>query len=558
VHTVDVETAEGRTAAPAGPAPAARPRRWRWWPSTRLERVTAALFAVALTVLLLPVLGAPINADERFQYFVAEAQTRGSFAGLFSWTWNEIPGQAAQGRITPLGFLAQRIEYFLGLRASVAFGIPLRAVHGVVRLLLLLLVLWAVRGFLRQVRARGPEGTPVGLAPERVGLVLATASLVFALGATVQDQFSNSMVTYPVLTYTAFAILLGFPAILLALLGRLAARPSRWRAGAGVVVAALLGAVLCVSYELYYVAFPTMVAAVALQHVASPGARRAKVLLLGGVTLGFGVTFAWTRWIVARACAEGACYVGVQPELGSGTARTAALNVLNSLAFAGWGAAREDLAANGLAGQYPSWPGNALSTVVVVATAAWAVLLLAYVRRWTPVVAGEARAVAKAMVVVAGAGLGAATVMALSAQAQVRINTIGEPYRNTFSTWGSIALGGTLTVLLVALVLRRRRHVAVPFAALAACAALLGVFQFPLNAAVSRSYDTSTSLPRRVADEVTYGERTAAADARRCALVREAAVTDLGRSAGRRLLPSAATAFESVHGLPFCSTGAGR
>ena len=545
---------EDRPVTTETPAPVRR-RRWRWWPSTRLERTSAVLFALAVTVLLLPVLGAPINADERFQYFIAEARTQGSFPALFSWTWAEIPGYAAQGRITPLGFLAQRIEYFLGLRASVALGIPLRVVHGVVRLLLLLLVLWAVRAFLLRVRARGAERTSVGIAPERVGLVLATTALVFALGATVQDQFSNSMVTYPVLTYTALAILLGFPAILLALLPRLAARRSRWFAGAAVLVAALLGAVLNVSYELYYVAFPTMVAAVVLQHVGAPGARRAKVLLLGGVVVGFGLTFAWTRWIVARACAESACYVGVQPDLGSGAVRTAVLNIVNSVPFTGWHSSRAELAARGMAGQYPSWPGNELSAVVVVAAVAWAVLLLAHFRRWTPVAEGEGRAIAKAMLVVAGAGIGAATVMALSAQAQVRIGGIGDPYRNTFSTWGSIALGATLTALLLALVLRKRRYAVVPFAVLVAFAAVVGMFQFPLNAAVSRSYDSSTSVPRRVADEVTYGERTATADARRCALVREMAVTNIGRTAGRHLIPNAAKAFESLHGFPFCSTG---
>ncbi|HEV7825878.1 MAG TPA: hypothetical protein VGP02_13330 [Mycobacteriales bacterium] len=537
-------------------APRRVPLRWRLWPSSRLERASAAVFAVAILLVLAPVLFAPVNADERFQYFVAEVKSHGSFLQLFAWSWHDIPANAAQGRITPLGFLAQRIAYFLGLNSSVTFGVPLVVAHAAIRLTLLCVVLWAVRSLLVRVRARGPEGAAVGLAPERVRVVLATTALVFALGATVQDQFSNGLVTYPVLTYTALALMIGFPAILLGLLRRLATSWSVPLAVAAFAVAALLGAVLNISYELYYVAFPTMVAALVLQYVQG-GARRAKALLLGGVVLGFGVMFAWTRSILAAACAHSACYAGVQPQLDGGAVRTAVLNIVNATPVAGWGAARRDLTANGLGDLYPDWHGNELSVVVLVAAAAWAVLVLAAFRRWSPAVPGEARAVVKAMVVVAGAGIGSAVVMAVSAQAQVRIGGLGVPYRNTFATWGSLALGAVLVAVFVALLLRGRRRALAPFAVVAALAVGIGVFQFPLNAAVTRAHEVApgVSLPRRVADEVTYGERGAAADARRCALVAEARTARIGRTAQRRLMPAAAQSFQRLHGFPFCRAG---
>jgi hypothetical protein len=560
VHTVtDPITDEPHVRPEADGTPVRSSPPWRRWPSSRLERVSAAVFGVAVTLLLLPVLLAPINADERFQYFRAESRTDGSFLRLFSWTWNEIPARAAQGRVTPLGFLIQRIEYFFGLRTSVALSIPLTVVHAAARLALMVLVLWAIRSFLVRLRSRGDGGAAAGIPRERIRLVLATTALVFALGTSVEGQFRNGITTYPVLTYTALAIMIGFPAILLALLPRLATRPRWWVAGAGALVAAVLGAVLNLSYELYFVALPTMVAAVVLQYV--PGAaprtvRRVKALLLGGLTVGFGLMFAWTRAIVDAACATKTCYAGVQPKLDGPTLKTAFYNLANAIPAGGWHASEREIAAARLARFAPDWPGNELSIVVVVAGVAWGVLLLATFRRWTPVVRGERRTIGKAMLVVGGAGIGSAVLMALSAQAQTLIRDFGLPYRNTFATWGSMALGATLTVLLLALTLRGRRRAVVPFAVLVAAALVVGLYQFPLNAAVTRAQEvsSSTSLPRRIADEVTYGDRSEGADARRCALIAEIPAARVGRTTQANLAVNVAKAFRGLYGFPFCST----
>jgi hypothetical protein len=532
--------------------------RWRWWPSTRLERVSAVVFTLALLVLLVPVLWAPVNADERFQFFVSEVRSNGSVWGVLTWTLSDTGPYAAEGRINPLGFFALRLEWFLAFRTAVALGIPIVAAHAVARLALLLLALWATRAFLQRVRSRGADGIPVGIAPERLALVLATAALAFALGATVQDQFGNGMTTYPVFTYTALTIFLGFPAIVLAWLDRLAVRWSTAAAVVGATVAVVLGVVLTISYELYYVAFPTMVTALVLQYVTGPNARRAKVLLLTSVTVAFGIAFAITRWITGRACAapDSACYVGSEPAVGPGMLRTALLNIANSTPFFGWDASRADLENFGNPALYPTWPGNGLSVVVLVAAAAWLVLLLAAARRWSPVRAGEARAAGKAMLVVAGAGIGAAVVMAVSGQAQERISQFGQTYRNTFATWACIVLGGALLALLVALTARSRRRLAVlPFALVTVIAVGVGVFQFPLNVAVSQANVSATSVERRLADEVVVGEPGKVADARRCALVVEIGETSIGKSARRALLPNAAEAFERLHGFEFCSTG---
>jgi hypothetical protein len=549
-----------------------RDRRGAWWVLAILLLVTGAV------VLLSPVLGAPLNADQRFMYLEATAQTDGTWTRMFDVPLGQVGMRLNQGRFAPLAYLVQFISYTGVTELSIATGLPIAISQALQKLVLLALCLVAVLAFARSLRGRAASGELLALSRRTVRLIGAATVLLTAVGTQAQLQPRNGWTTYAVLTYGAVIVGFGVCAIVLRLTQRLAQRPSIPWIVLSVVVMAVIGFCLNSSYELYYVAYPMALLAVLVQPVAGSGLRRqawlARAVVGGALSVSFIGVFLAVRVAVAAACADrNACYIGVQPRLGAGIFETWYYNFISSLPGTGLSHDSTEVADHGLGG-LPAAFSSALGVFAVLAAVGLVLVRLLVGRpggartgagpipTGAEELPGGRRGLTVALLQGAGLSLclavGSAAVMSVSAQAQDKIQGIGQVYRHTAVAW--IAIAVVIALLFVALDLWLPGPAgSALWGGVAVACAVLGAALLPANLAVTRAenIDVGNQAVAAIYREVILPDPTPEGDQRRCATQLQVRRSMRGDgSATRRLLAGAELTYLQHYGVPFCTNPA--
>jgi hypothetical protein len=524
--------------------------------------VLAALCAIAF---LLPVLTAPVNADDRYWYLMIGWRAEGSTLEVLRWSWEHVAVEVQSGRLASLAGFERRLVGMAVIEAAVATSIPIVAYQALVKLVLVVGSLFSGVAFVRSLRLRGDDGGLVRAGPRTLLLVGVGGTVALAAGAQAHSQFRNGWTSYPVFTYGAVIFIFGSVALLL-WLTRLVAERSKATAVRAVVVLLLLAVATNLSYELVYPAVPVAAAALAIVPVTDrahrSAGRRAK-LLTGSVYLGgFTVIFILIRLYLANACAGTQCYEGAQLDLGPDTVRTVLYNLVTAIPGAGGTETLADLDAVGWADRYPVLPSMWSVTVGLGAVAAllwvwWATRRDQPVLRSGDPVGHDSRR-AEAVLLAVGAGLsmlvafGTAAVMGLSGQAQEIITEPGTAYRNTMVTWTALALALVLVVCAASIVLPQRGGL-VAWASFAVVIGTVGALTLPGNLMATRANRVALAVTEEINWEVALGDTAPGSDARRCALYERLVDARIAERARSAVYLHANAAFDHYHGQAFCS-----
>jgi hypothetical protein len=524
--------------------------------------ILAALCAIAL---LVPVIAAPVNADDRYWYMMIGWRAEGSVLEVLRWSWEHLPVEVQSGRLATLAGFERRLVGMAVIEAAVATSIPVVVYQAMVKLVLASAGFLSCLAFVRSLRWRNADGRLVQAGRRTLLLVGVGGMLALAVGAQAHSQFRNGWTSYPVFTYGAVIVIFGSVALLL-WLTRLVADRSKATAAAAVVVLLLLAAATNLSYELVYPAVPVAAAALAVVPVTDrahrSAGRRAKLVTGSAYLGGFAVIFIVIRLYLANACARNECYEGSQVDLGPETVRTVLYNVVTAVPGAGGTELLADLDAVGWADRYPVLPTMWSVTVGLGAVAA--LLLVWWVTRWDDLDSRSGDSVghdgrrAEAVLLAVGAGLsllvalGTAGVMGLSGQAQEIISEPGTAYRNTMVTWTALALALVLVVCATGIILPRRGGI-VAWASLAVVIGTVGALTLPGNLMATRANRIGLAVSEEINWEVALGDTTRGSDARRCALYEQLEDVGMAERARTAVYVNANAAFDHYHGQAFCS-----
>ncbi|MCI0690238.1 MAG: hypothetical protein L0Y54_23820, partial [Sporichthyaceae bacterium] len=332
------------------------------WNRRRVAKLAAAGIAIFCAIfVLMPVLAAPITADDRYWYVWTSSVSDGSFPKLIEWSWDRLPWRIEHGRLNVLTEVERRTAAYSLTEASVATSTPITFYLALLKALLLVGAIGTVLGLVRSLRWRAADGGLVRASRRTLTLVAVGATLAVATGVQAQVQSRNGWTAYPVSTYGAAISIFGSIALLL-WLTRLVAEGSRRIAVVAVAVLVLLGVTTNFRYVLVFPAVP--VAALALLIIPVTGradraaGRRAK-LITGAAYFGsFIPVFIAIRLYLANVCSGGTCYSGVQSNLGMDAIRTTIYNFVSSAPGAGRSELRDELVDAGWADRYsfmPTW-----------------------------------------------------------------------------------------------------------------------------------------------------------------------------------------------------------
>jgi hypothetical protein len=464
-------------------------------PSARLlwRRAWQRSVLVPLTVLA-PLVALAPTADHRFNLYWHGGLFRDHPLRIVPHTLDSVGGYLTLGNFRPLGRMVEKsldlLAYTLADLAGVPVTIPFRLVSFAAAAVLTV----AATLLAESIVARGPL---FSRAPSTLA-----ATVPFATGAGLIAAGSAS----PAVLFGGLYLL---SAALVLTVAAAACRTTRrigWWRGAALVAA---GTALASFNEIAYLALPFATAAVAIRHRAvlrdrwrsiatSPAARA-----LGLLWLGFLPVFGAVRLIIRAHCAAGSCYRGSALAAGPAVIAAVPARMVAWFPVLAWYSATQDA-------HRPWVPGAvAMLALLVLGTLAWRAVR--DLPRHAPVGrrAAYGLAAAAGVLLLLGATLGS-----LNADVQnlVALHRWGQGWRDSAVT--AVAGGIALTAVVLARSGPRRRAGLVVVLALAAT----------VSTAANKTYRDQLAgrepalLANRIAGEMADFDRTAAGDARRCAL----------------------------------------
>lgn len=541
--------------------------------AVRVALLTSALITLiaGLGVLLWPIVGYPIRADDQYWVLTMPPRSEGSALLAYVMPFSDFGADGTQVRVTAAAYGERRLAAVLVMAMSVWLSSPPVVAWAVLKLALLALVAFSILIFLTVFRY-WVNGRAERLSSTVVLAILLVLPVVILAGAEVQTfRLNNGWVFYPVLTYTPIVWYLG---VACALIGLERLSLARWNKGRAfsttlvVAMGAFLGVFLNFTYEVVALAVPLGLAILFVQ--AGPhrpfGAAwwRSKLV----VALPFGGAYT-TVFLMIRArladaaCLnDGTCYEGTLVQFSpSATAN----NVLAALPYS----ASRELVGAALRGEMGR---SALGSVALAAVVVLIVGYLAfalYQRRsahsFKPHLTRADRVGLLWIVLFFSlAGLGISVLTSVTVRAVERLDEPLSPYRSGPTTWiaFSVALCAAVVLICDALLrIQRSRAVAAgtwTFAVvtiLIATAVMVGA-QHAQNVGALRVIQSSNSsqLLDQIHREVALGDVSDRGDARRCSLLRSYRdAVSVDNLTTRQTIAGAESSFRLYHGSPFCS-----
>lgn len=492
--------------------------------------------------LLLPWVLAPVTSDERYHYPAAPYRMDGNLLNVLPWTIDDMEWRMAAGRIAPVGVFAQHVVYLLGMQFAFSTGTPLFVVHGIVKILLLVLAVLSFALLLAQLRRRDGERLDPHL---RRTAVLIFAALV-ALGVTTVSPTRNGWTTFVVLCIGGITLMFLAGAASLWTLRSWSRRGPVFKV-VGALGLALLGVVIMLSYEMHWAATPFSVLLLAM---VGPAPWRHRIVLIASLAGGWLAAVWWSREAIKAATKV--TYVGLEVDLTGAVPRTAALQLINALPGVGITRVIDDV---GVGLPVPQPFGGSGWVWGLLVAIGLSLLMTRRTNLWSGLAAGERQPMlALAMALVASA-LAAAVILSVSVQSPQIVSSLGSTYRGTPWIWACLA--GVLALGALALPGRPRVGRAVLISGPATLALLVGILVWPTNVSAVqtlRAMDQYALWESAQAQLVT-GSPEPKAEQRRCLIARQwRGMT--GRSPYFVLfLPHYEKAFDYQWDRPWCSQG---
>jgi hypothetical protein len=483
-------------------------------------------------VVLTPLLAVAPSRDHRFNVYWHGGMFRDDPGGIVSHTVASGDAYLRLGNFRPLGRMLEKSLDLLAFTGMQQLGLSATVMLRAVSILAAIALTFAVVVLAESVLERGRL---VGGTPSRVGLLLP-----YAVGAGFVAAGQDS-------TTVLFGGLYYGTATLVLLVAAAACRLDRMRWWNG-VLAVTAGAALAVFNEPAYFAVPLVTAAVLLrgrfvfghgprQLLTSPGVRFAGLLWAG-----FLPVFAIVRWIIRGFCAAGGCYQGSDLVLDARSVLLLPVRMTAWLPPLQWQAATEATPGPWLRGVIPV---VAFLLIGVLALRTAKVLPKAWVPDRT---ASLALAALAAVVLACGALLATLSVAVRAAMSGHQLWEQG--WRDS-----ALTIPGGMLLAVALLALTGRRAAAGLLAALVVCGAV--------SATANRAYADTTAtlrtaqLDNRIAAAMGSFEHGRAGNARRCALLDEALLTNQHKPfLQHRYAESLDVAARSIAGVPFCERAA--
>lgn len=503
---------------------------------------------VPLTVLA-PLAAMAPTADHRYNVYWHGAMFHDNPLRIVPHTVVSLDDYLERGNFRPLGRMVEKsldlLAFEVGKLLSVPVNVPFRLVSFLAAMVLTVVAVL----FAESVVARGR------LFAQAPSTLTATVPFAVAAGFVAAGSLST-VVLFGSLYMLSTALVLGVAALACRAVTRDGGddgrqRVGRRRIGSWRVVGAVLAGMALASFnEIAYLALPLATAAVVVRGRWILGLSWRRLLtgralrLIGLLWLGFLPVFLAVRAIIYGYCRDGDCYTGSDIVLGPAVPGTFAVRMISWLPPMMWqNATRAD--------DTPWLVGPVLvAALLVLGWLGWRAAR--QLPRLTAVDRRQALglAVLALMLLTLGAALGG-----LNGEVQgiVAKGRWGQGWRDTAIT---TAAGGLVVVAVLHALLGSARRWRWGLSGLLVLLVLLG----SVSAAANKSYrDTSgvtqaALLHNRIAVEMSTFDRTAAGDARRCALRQEfrSMYPDLDFSL-MRFDQSLTIAAREIAGRPFCS-----
>jgi hypothetical protein len=492
--------------------------------------------------LLLPWVLAPVMGDERYHYVAAPVRMDDNLLNVLRYAYYDIERRLAQGRISPIGVLAQQVGYLLGMQFAFSTGTPIFVVNGIIKLLLLLAVVASFALFLTQLRRR--DGEPVDRGIRRTAVLVFAVLLV--LGVSTSSPVRNGWTAYIVLCIGGIVLMFLVGAASLWAL-RVWAGTNLWGRLGLVAALFLLGAVIMLSYELHWAAVPFAVVLLAFAGRASWSAR---LPLIASIGIGWLISVVWTRAIIAQA--GGGTYVGLEMDLGGPVLGTTSLQLANAIPGTGIPLARVSLG-EGLPAPHP-FGGSGWLWGLMTAVG----FLLLFARRadaatdHEPTALDRRALVAPAAALVASA-LAVAVITSVSVQVHEIVRSFGDTYRSTPWIWACGA--GALTLGVLSVPSTRARHLAVAVTPLV-LSLWVGVMVWPTSVSAvqtQRAVD-QYALWESAQAQLVAGSAGSRAEERRCELARQWKKMAGGSTYFAMFMPHYERSFSHQWNRPWCAS----
>ncbi|WP_454084897.1 hypothetical protein [Georgenia sp. Marseille-Q6866] len=404
----------------------------------------AGLLPVAV---MLPLLNLPLIADHRFNVFQFGGDLAQRPVDIVLGPIRDTPRYLELGNFRPLGRIVEKAQDYLTF--ELMSGLDLPATLGLRLTALLFAALLGVSVVIL-VATLSSHGRAMQEAPNAAASISALALPAMLIATSI-----SSVVLFTSLYFASAALVL--------LAGAAAGRRAWYdtsRAGAlPLVVGALAGGALAAFNEVAYLAPPLILMTVVARGWLTLGLSprqllRTKALKLAlTVCVGFAAVFVPVRLLIARACADGSCYVASDINVSSDAIAALGHRLLSANPFAAWAAAE---------GTAPGWSSlkNLATVCVLVLAVALAVGIWRQLRR---AALPSKRAAGALGVTGFGLLLLSSTMMALSAEVQGRVEGDGWPIGNGFRDVPLVAasvalLAAAVTVGLAHLLASRGRR----------------------------------------------------------------------------------------------------
>ena len=300
----------------------------RWW----IAIVPAAIAA-------LPLVGMSFHGDERPRIYAVVNRTGSNPLEIARATYDDIQFFLSLGNFRPLGRFLEAIEHAFVFEAGEVTGLAPHVVHGVVRLLMVVLLAYVAASV---VAALARSAGVANNHPALVLYPLALGAVLVANGSHSPDAVDRwyvhiTLVNFP---HTLIGAVVALLAIALVVARD---RDMRYRrlSRRELVAMALLGAAAAATYDLLYLA-PVVAAAFVVARALAAGAPVRSVLATAAarrwaaMSLGFLVILVPVRLEIARRCASGACYIATDVSLSVDALDQVASRLAAGLPPAGW------------------------------------------------------------------------------------------------------------------------------------------------------------------------------------------------------------------------------
>jgi hypothetical protein len=530
------------TAAAERPtSPRSTSRRPTWFP-------LVAWTASVPTLVMLPLLGLPAQADKRFHLYDQGSRYYERPWALVGDEIRSIPEHLDLGNFRPLGRMVEHTQDLLAFALAEALHLP---VHVPMRALGLLAIA-IVAGLVLLLAAALLSEKPVAGVPPAP--VLAVVPLAVAV-AVVAAEAQSAVILYTDLYFTTTALTLA--AALWA--ARVVHLRSTSATVGGVVTAAVGGIALASFNELAYLGPPTAIVAVAARGLVTmrlpwrTWLRSAAVKLLAVGSLSFAAVFVPIRLEIARRCADADCYAASDLDVSGMTVGLFVHRISSWWPPSAWRAA---------VGEDPQghWyltrnPVLLVVVVVLVVAGVWAV------RRLTAPPDGTLRG-AVALAAVAMVLLVLPALLATGSAGNQELWhegwQAGAGWRDTaYYVPGvtllltAVSLGATLAVRDAGVL--ARWTVAAGLVGLLVLGAL-GALAANKTFAYRSGADAESGIHARIAVAMVQFEPTSEGDRVRCDLLEVFATVQSERRVGQ-LTEALDTAAVIRHGVPFCAGG---